>query len=154
MLINKFQRSTRTLEKHHNIWLSIPPGLQIHPHKQEIQMIINVIPVHQPGQSEAGSQRGLWSTSTRWHCRISSGTRHRSRRPVWSVCSRGFPAVSWCALGIGPTEDKHRRFAPWVFDRFNAHLYFFFFLHIAWDYITVSSFPHVVTAFQYYMQYP
>lgn len=65
-------------------------------------------PAHPPGLWGVGSQRGLWNTSRRLRCRISSSTRHRNRTPVWSVCSRGFLAISWCVRDSEPTNEDDK----------------------------------------------
>lgn len=66
----------------------------------------SVIPVGQPARWAAGSRTSLWSTSRRWRCRTSSDTRHRSRRLVWSVATRGSLAGWWFAPGNEPEPKK------------------------------------------------
>lgn len=67
---------------------------------------MSVPPVGQPARWAAGSRTSLWSTSRRWRCRTSSDTRHRSRRLVWSVATRGSLAGWWFAPGNEPEPKK------------------------------------------------
>lgn len=71
------------------------------------------LPENLPRQWAGDNQTGPWSTSKRWRCRISLGTRRRSRTLVWSVCFHGSLWESWCAPGSVPgTRGQQMHLIP------------------------------------------
>jgi len=65
-----------------------------------------ILKINSPARRRAlwvvNSQRGQWSASTRWRCRISSDTHRKSRTLEWSVVTRGFREELLCAHGNEP----------------------------------------------------
>lgn len=84
---------------------------QTHQNNSDLPLLKNIklVPVRPPARWAADSRTGLWSTSRHWHCRTSSGTRRRSRRPAWSAATRGSLAGWWFAPGNGPNWQRKKK---------------------------------------------